>query len=84
MLSNDKFKSVEHRVLSKNVGPRISIASFFSTYYLDRTTKFGPVKELLSDENPPKYREITLKEWDYVYSMKKGLDETYNLNYFKI
>lgn len=84
MLSNGKFKSVKHRVLSKLIGPRISIASFFSKFYLEETKKFGPIKELLSDENPPKYREITMKEWYSVYNMEKRVDETLNLQYFKI
>ncbi|WJX85958.1 hypothetical protein P8452_68332 [Trifolium repens] len=33
LITNDKFKSVEHRVLANKVGPRISVASFFSTAY---------------------------------------------------
>ncbi|KAF5945966.1 hypothetical protein HYC85_016194 [Camellia sinensis] len=28
LITNDKFKSINHRVLTKNVGPRISVASF--------------------------------------------------------
>ncbi|XP_056697175.1 1-aminocyclopropane-1-carboxylate oxidase homolog 1-like [Spinacia oleracea] len=83
LATNDKFKSVEHRVLSKYVGPRISIGSFFSTFYQETSKKFGPIKELLSDKNPPKYREITMKEY-YVYANKKGFDGTSNLQHFKI
>ncbi|KAI8560993.1 hypothetical protein RHMOL_Rhmol04G0300300 [Rhododendron molle] len=30
IISNDKFKSVDHRVLANRVGPRISVASFFA------------------------------------------------------
>ncbi|XP_073019366.1 1-aminocyclopropane-1-carboxylate oxidase homolog 12-like [Primulina eburnea] len=29
LISTDKFKSVEHRVLASQTGPRISVASFF-------------------------------------------------------
>ncbi|XP_031399302.1 1-aminocyclopropane-1-carboxylate oxidase homolog 1-like isoform X2 [Punica granatum] len=32
LISNDLFKSVEHRVLASKVGPRISIACFFTFY----------------------------------------------------
>ncbi|VAI82270.1 unnamed protein product [Triticum turgidum subsp. durum] len=30
-MSNDRFKSVEHRVLAKTSGPRLSVACFFGT-----------------------------------------------------
>lgn len=33
LLTNDKFKSVSHRVLAQKVGPRISITTFFRTYF---------------------------------------------------
>ncbi|KAI8561019.1 hypothetical protein RHMOL_Rhmol04G0302900 [Rhododendron molle] len=35
LITNDKFKSVNHRVLAKNVGPRTSVASFFRSHYDD-------------------------------------------------
>ncbi|CAI0420473.1 unnamed protein product [Linum tenue] len=31
LISNDKFVSVEHRVISKSIRPRVSVASFFTT-----------------------------------------------------
>lgn len=57
-------------------GPSVSIASFFSSSALPNSTVYGPMKEVLSEENPPKHRGITLKE--------KGLDGTLYLSNFRI
>ncbi|XP_015580950.2 1-aminocyclopropane-1-carboxylate oxidase homolog 1 [Ricinus communis] len=85
LISNDKFKSVYHRVLAKDVGPRISIACFFRTHFAERTSSriFAPIKQLLSKDNPPVYRETTMEEYvTRIYS--KGLDGTSGLMYFKL
>ncbi|KAM5553100.1 1-aminocyclopropane-1-carboxylate oxidase [Rosa sericea] len=83
LISNDKFKSVEHRVLANHRGPRISVAGFFSTGLLPLTKLYGPIKELLSEDNPPKYRETTLRDY-HAYYREKGLDGRSALSYYKL
>ncbi|XP_021725874.1 1-aminocyclopropane-1-carboxylate oxidase homolog 1-like [Chenopodium quinoa] len=72
LISNDKYKSVIHRVQSKKIGPRISVACFFRPS-LKNPRLLAPIKELLSDENPPIYRETTAGEY-LAHYYKTGQD----------
>ncbi|OWM85739.1 hypothetical protein CDL15_Pgr023672 [Punica granatum] len=85
VLSNDKFISVNHRVLSKKEGPRISVATFFRAQDMmgNASRFYGPIPELISGENPPVYRNIDIKEYmDYFIS--KGLNGSSALTPFRI
>jgi len=77
------LKSAEHRVVSNHVGPRISVACFFCPSAEASSKPFGPIKELLSEQNPPKYRETTFADYE-AYFVAKGLDGTSALAPYKI
>lgn len=45
-----------------HTGPRVSVACFFSGP-TNAAKVYAPIKELISDENPPIYKEIVLGEY---------------------
>ncbi|CAI0388168.1 unnamed protein product [Linum tenue] len=82
---NEEFKSSQHRVVAKSIGPRISIACFLRPQRLPENSSrvYGPLKELISDENPPVYRETALKEFiEHYYA--KGLNGISALEHFRL
>ncbi|GMH02353.1 hypothetical protein Nepgr_004192 [Nepenthes gracilis] len=83
LLTNDKFRSVEHRVLASRIGPRVSAACFFYPSVEKKCIPYGPVKEFLSKENPPIYRETAATEY-LAYYRSKGLDGMSALPHFKL
>lgn len=85
LISNDRFISVNHRVLAQNVDSRISIACFFRTQAAPENSSrlYGPIKELITKENPPIYRETTVKDFvQHYYS--KGLNGVSALEFLKL
>uniref|UniRef100_A0A803N3M0 Uncharacterized protein n=1 Tax=Chenopodium quinoa TaxID=63459 RepID=A0A803N3M0_CHEQI len=83
MITNDVIKAACHRVIAKSVGPRISIAFFFSGIMTSEKI-LGPIKELTSKENPPIYRNFSIEE-AIINLFSNSLDVVgANLNYFRI
>ncbi|KAJ8431820.1 hypothetical protein Cgig2_027565 [Carnegiea gigantea] len=56
------FEEYITEFIAKKVGPRISIAAF-STGPVSSTKIYGPIKELVSKDNPPIYKEFTRQEF---------------------
>ncbi|KAJ4838808.1 hypothetical protein Tsubulata_011255 [Turnera subulata] len=83
LISNDKFKSVDHRVLASSLGPRVSVPCFFPSTASTIHRSFGPIKELLSDENPPIYKEVTVKEYLALFQ-SRVLGSSSALDLFKL
>lgn len=83
LLSNDKYKSVIHRVQSKKDG-RISVTVFFRPKR-ENPRLLGPINEILSEENPPIYRSTTTGQY-LAHYMSIGQDHGIepSLNHLKL
>ncbi|XP_028765504.1 1-aminocyclopropane-1-carboxylate oxidase homolog 1-like [Neltuma alba] len=81
LITNDKFKSVEHRVLAGQVGPRVSAACLL--YPREKCRAYGPLEEFTSTIDPPLYRETTISEY-LAYYRSKGLDGSKTLPHFRL
>ncbi|KAF2308409.1 hypothetical protein GH714_006878 [Hevea brasiliensis] len=75
ILSNDEYKSVDHRVLANpSPGPRVSVAIFFTAGNRDRL--YGPIPELVSPEKPALYRQFMLDDYMTRFFTKDLADKT--------
>ncbi|KAM3757528.1 hypothetical protein ACB098_02G195400 [Castanea mollissima] len=77
IMSNDKYVSVEHRVLAKaSKEPRISVVTFFDLETESDTNYYGALPELLTPDKPALYRKFTMPELlEGFYS--KGLENKF-------
>ncbi|KAL3751195.1 hypothetical protein ACJRO7_012076 [Eucalyptus globulus] len=81
IMSNDEYKSVDHRVLA-NASPesRMSVAVFY--YPSDCESLFGPFPELVSPEKPAIYQQFKVGEYLKTFYTNE-LDRKSLKNYFK-
>ncbi|KAK6161319.1 hypothetical protein DH2020_004700 [Rehmannia glutinosa] len=84
LVSNGKFRSNEHRATTSHIGPRISVACFFSgPVDGDKNMIYGPIEELISEENPPIYRNVVLGEYVAKF-LSISMDKYRALDYYKL
>ncbi|CAN6202142.1 unnamed protein product, partial [Urochloa humidicola] len=82
LVSNDRFRSVEHRVLANRSRDtaRVSVACFFNADIKGKTRLYDPITE--GSHDPPLYRSITVREFNARF-YSKGL-ECRPLDYFRL
>lgn len=83
LISNDQFRSIEHRVPANSKGPRVSVASFFRNASDPSPRVYEPIKELLSEANPPKYRGTTINDY-WTYYSNRGLNGVSALEHLRL
>ncbi|GMI97615.1 hypothetical protein like AT1G06620 [Hibiscus trionum] len=83
IVSNDKFKSVKHRVLAGRVGPRTSVPCFFAPTAALRDKSYGPAEQLVSAENPAVYKGTSFHQY-FSFYRPNGRDGSLVLPHFKI
>ncbi|EAZ36518.1 hypothetical protein OsJ_20854 [Oryza sativa Japonica Group] len=84
IMSNDKYKSVEHRVVMKShEEARVSSAIFYNPGKRGDSVFYGPLPDLISSGNPPKYRNFTMSEFLGAF-FKRDLASKALIEHFKI
>jgi isopenicillin N synthase-like dioxygenase len=79
MVSNDEYKSVEHRVRAKSSqDSRVSIGIFFKPC---GSNLIGPLPELVTPETPRRFRSFTMAE--FLNSRRELGHGTSSINFFR-
>ncbi|KAI3890595.1 hypothetical protein MKX03_036143 [Papaver bracteatum] len=82
IMSNDKYRSVEHRVLANSLRePRISIAIFFKPRH--KEILYGPLPELITHpQKPALYKQFKLEELMMKFRLKRLDGKSSLVDYF--
>ena len=64
-MTNGILKSVEHRVITNSVQARMSVVT---TIHGTQDCLIGPAGGLLSENDPPRYRTVTLCDFMRIYT----------------
>lgn len=80
VLTNGKYKSVEHRAVTHKEKDRLSIVTFYAPSY---EIELGPMPEFLDENNPCKYRRYNHGEYSRHYVTSK-LEGKKTLDFAKI
>lgn len=82
IMSNDEYKSVEHRVVANSSKEaRVSVAVFFNPG--NREIMYGPLPQLISPEKPPLYKHFLLTDF-FKRFFTKELDGNTLTNYYRL
>ncbi|XP_057959652.1 protein SRG1 [Malania oleifera] len=68
VLTNGRYKSVEHRAIAHQEKDRLSIVTFYAPSY---ETQISPIPELVDETNLPKYRTYNHGEYSKHYVTNK-------------
>ncbi|KAH9608428.1 hypothetical protein KSS87_013204 [Heliosperma pusillum] len=68
VLTNGKYKSIEHRAVTNEVKDRLSIVTFYAPSY---QVELGPMSEFVNQNNPIKYRYYNHGEYSRHYVSHK-------------
>ncbi|KAL4317516.1 hypothetical protein AHAS_Ahas15G0392900 [Arachis hypogaea] len=78
--------SAKHRVVAQKVGPRVLVSCSRRQHVKDESSRmYGPIKELVTEENPPIYKEMKMPNLvKLVYTTKLDYDVSSPLKHFRL
>nr|BAA00946.1 ids-2 [Hordeum vulgare subsp. vulgare] len=80
VVTNGYLKAVQHRAATNFAEPRLSVASFIVPA---DDCVVGPAEEFVSEDNPPRYRTLTVGEFKRkhnVVNLDSSINQIININ----